>query len=138
MTQQLTHQPQELVEPKAVDEDESKQLWQPAALGEQGADNLRCATTHLSAKATSCPGASLTGLWTSPHAACRSADRKPDEFVFLVVRKADGSWQFPQAAHGAGETIRQARRCVHDAARALARALLKSVSGALHRRQSVL
>jgi hypothetical protein len=39
-----------------------------------------------------------------------SADRKPDEFVFLVVRKsANGPWQFPQAAHSAGETVRQVR-----------------------------
>jgi hypothetical protein len=31
--------------------------------------------------------------------------------VFLLVRKADGAWQFPQAALNEGETIRQVRAC---------------------------
>ena len=38
----------------------------------------------------------------------RSAERKPDEFLYLLVR-AGGAWQFPQAEHRAGETARQAR-----------------------------
>jgi hypothetical protein len=39
----------------------------------------------------------------------RSAERKPQDFLYLVVRKSSGQWQFPQAAHAPGETVRQAR-----------------------------
>ena len=41
---------------------------------------------------------------------CRSAERKPQDCVYLVVRKPSGQWQFPQAAHSPGETVRQARQ----------------------------
>ena len=29
--------------------------------------------------------------------------------MYLVVRKSSGKWEFPQAAHAPGETVRQAR-----------------------------
>ena len=33
----------------------------------------------------------------------------PQDCVYLVVRKSSGQWQFPQAAHAPGESVRQAR-----------------------------
>jgi hypothetical protein len=38
----------------------------------------------------------------------RSIERKMQHFVYLVVRR-NGVWQFLEAAHSSGETIRQVR-----------------------------
>ena len=53
-----------------------------------------------------------TAALTLRRCSFRSAERKPQDSVFLVVRKQSGQWQFPQAVHSPGETVRQARRAL--------------------------
>ena len=63
---------------------------------------LRCDSCTCVARAR-CGSAELLSL---PY---RSAERMPQDFLYLVVRKSSGQWEFPQAAHAPGETVRQAR-----------------------------
>ncbi len=97
------------MEPKTVEEDESKQSWKPATPS-LDSDALRC-VTHLAARASRSRFGAHSSLTRACAHDCRSAERKPEDFVFLLVRKADGAWHFPQAPLNEGETIRQVRAC---------------------------
>ena len=90
-----------------MDEDESKQSWTAASVS-QAPQQLQCVSRRAAR-----PAAPRCRCPEPPVPACsaltrRSAERKPDEFLYLLVR-AGGAWQFPQAEHRAGETARQAR-----------------------------
>ena len=93
---------QELTEPKTVEEDETKQSW-TAALPSQAPEHHKCA-------AAGDPSVhSWADCGTPAFQTLRSPERKPEDFVYLLVRKAGGAWQFPQAAHETGETVRKVR-----------------------------
>jgi hypothetical protein len=94
---------QELTEPKTdADSNTAKPSWAPAQVSSSADKDLRCACqAAYIAMDVGMDGRRLTHFH-------RSIERKMQHFVYLVVRR-NGVWQFLEAAHSSGETIRQVR-----------------------------